>query len=97
VNTLNKQLWTAEKGWSFSLGVGREANNTAVTKQPRQQKMDMRFGTWNVRSLYRTGSLKTVANEMAKCNLDLVAVQEVRWDKCQQVIRMHIFLWNCEC
>jgi len=25
------------------------------------QKMDMRFGTWNVRSLYVSGSLKTVA------------------------------------
>jgi hypothetical protein len=26
----------------------------------------MRFGTWNVRSLYRTGSLKTVAKELGK-------------------------------
>jgi hypothetical protein len=33
----------------------------------------------NVRSLYRTGSLKTVASEFAKYILDLVAVQEVRW------------------
>jgi len=41
--------------------------------------MDMRFGTCNVRSLYRTGSLKTVANELAKYNLDLIAVQEVSW------------------
>jgi exonuclease III len=39
--------------------------------------MDMRFGTWNVRSLYRAGSLKTIASELAKYNLDLVAVQEV--------------------
>jgi len=31
------------------------------------------------RSLYRTGSLKTVASELAVYNLDLVAVQEVRW------------------
>jgi exonuclease III len=43
--------------------------------------MDMRFGTWNVGSLYRVGSLKTVRSELAKCNLDLAAVQEVRWDK----------------
>jgi len=28
--------------------------------------MDMRFGTRNIRSPYRTGSLKTVASEMAK-------------------------------
>jgi exonuclease III len=41
----------------------------------------MRFGTWNVRSLYRAGSLKTVARELGKYKLDLVCVQEVRWEK----------------
>jgi exonuclease III len=43
--------------------------------------MDMRFGIWNVRSLYRIGSLKTVARELGKYKLDLVGVQEVRWEK----------------
>jgi exonuclease III len=43
--------------------------------------MDMRFGTWNVRSLYRIGSLKTVATESGKYKLDLLDVQEVRWEK----------------
>jgi exonuclease III len=43
--------------------------------------MDMRFGTWNVRSLYRVGSLKTVARELGWYKLDLVGVQEVRWEK----------------
>jgi exonuclease III len=43
--------------------------------------MDMTFGTWNVRSLYRSGSLKTVVRELGKYKLDLVDVQEVRWDK----------------
>jgi hypothetical protein len=41
--------------------------------------MHMRFGTWNVRSLYRSGSLETVARELEK--LDLLGVHEVRWDK----------------
>jgi len=41
----------------------------------------MRFGTWNVRSLYRSGSLTTVARELARCKLDLLGLQEVRWDK----------------
>jgi exonuclease III len=41
----------------------------------------MRFGTWNVRSLYRPGSLMTVVRELARYQLDLVGVQEVRWDK----------------
>jgi exonuclease III len=43
--------------------------------------MDIRFGTWNIRSLYRIGLLKTVARELGKYKLDLVAVQEVRWEK----------------
>jgi uncharacterized protein involved in tellurium resistance len=42
--------------------------------------MDMRFGTWNVWSLYRVGSLIKVAREIAKNKLDLVRV-EVRWDR----------------
>jgi hypothetical protein len=41
----------------------------------------MRFGTWNMRSLYRSGSLMTVARELVRYKLDLVDVQEVRWDK----------------
>jgi len=41
----------------------------------------MRFGTWNVRSLYRSVSLTTVATELANCKLDLVGVKEVRWEK----------------
>jgi hypothetical protein len=41
--------------------------------------MDMRFGTWNVRSLYRAGSLRTVAEEVSTYKLDLLAVQDVRW------------------
>jgi exonuclease III len=41
--------------------------------------MDMRFGTWNVRSMYRAGSLRAVAEEISKYKLDLVGVQEVRW------------------
>jgi hypothetical protein len=37
----------------------------------------MKFGTWNVKNLYRSGSQKTVATELAKYKLDLVRVKEV--------------------
>jgi exonuclease III len=40
----------------------------------------MRFGTWNVRSLYRAGPLMTVSRDLARYKLDLVGVQEVRWE-----------------
>jgi len=34
-----------------------------------------------VKSLCRSGSLKTAARELAKYKLDLVGAQEVKWDK----------------
>jgi hypothetical protein len=40
----------------------------------------MRFGLWNVRNLYRARSLMTVSRELSEYNLDLVGVQEVRWE-----------------
>jgi hypothetical protein len=42
--------------------------------------MDMRFGTWTVRNMYRAGLLMTVVEEESKYKLDLVGVQEARWD-----------------
>jgi hypothetical protein len=47
---------------------------------PSERKMDMRFGTWNVRSMHRAGSLRVVGEEISKCKLDLVGVQKIRWD-----------------
>jgi exonuclease III len=39
----------------------------------------MRFGTWNV-SVCRVGAIKSVVGELEKFKLDLVGVQEVRWE-----------------
>jgi len=47
----------------------------------RSRKRDILLGTWNVRSLYRAGSLMAAARELARYKLDVVVVQEVRWDK----------------
>jgi hypothetical protein len=39
----------------------------------------MGFGTWNIKSLCREGSLARVSKELSKYELDLVGGQEVRW------------------
>jgi len=57
-------------------GVGVFLRETSRTIQT-----EMKIGTWNFRSLYRTGSLKAAARELARYKLDVVGVQEVRWDK----------------
>jgi hypothetical protein len=38
-----------------------------------------RFGTWNIRSLYKPGALKCITSIVKKYYVDLVALQEVRW------------------
>jgi hypothetical protein len=38
------------------------------------------FGTWNARSLYRSGSITTVTRELTRYKLDLAGTQEGRWD-----------------
>jgi hypothetical protein len=42
----------------------------SLDKRPKQEKMDMRFGLWNVRSFYRVGSLMTVSRELSRYKLD---------------------------
>ena len=46
-----------------------------------KQNRDILLGTWNVRSLYRAGSLMAAARKLARYKLDFVGVQEVKWDK----------------
>jgi hypothetical protein len=90
-NTLNEQFWTTDK----ELGKGlttphfkkstsyemlqRASKWTDSLEQPRQWKMDMRFGAWNVIISCGAGTLKTVASKMVKHNLDLMPIKEVRW------------------
>jgi hypothetical protein len=58
-------------------------------------KKDMRFGTCNVRSVYRAGSLTAVTMELARYKLDLVSLQEDKWDERGTVrARECIFLWK---
>jgi hypothetical protein len=52
-----------------------------VSRSFKKRKRDIVVGTWNVRSLYRAGSLTAAARELAGNKLDLVGVQEVRWGK----------------
>jgi hypothetical protein len=53
-------------GWiSFLFGISEFIEpwtwRDSLDKQPKTGNIDMRFGTWNVRSLYRAGSLVAVS------------------------------------
>jgi hypothetical protein len=45
-----------------------------------RQNIDLRFGTWNIGSLCRAGSLVAVLKELSNYKLDLVGVKEMRWE-----------------
>lgn len=45
----------------------------------RKRKNDIRIGSWNVRTLFRAGALKTLTDELARYKMDVTAVQEMRW------------------
>jgi exonuclease III len=60
-----------------------------------QRKRDMRFSTWNVRSPYKLGSLTTAARELARYKLDLVGIQEVRFEK-GGTVRQRIIYFSTE-
>ena len=47
----------------------------------KQRKRGIGFGTLNVMSLYRAASLTGAVRELARYKLDLVGVQEFRYDK----------------
>jgi len=57
---------------------------TNFSKEPRKKeinddetwmwKRNMNIGTWHVRSLFWSGALKVLRNEMSKLDLDVVAL-----------------------
>jgi hypothetical protein len=40
----------------------------------------MRLGLWNVRNFFTAGSLLAVSRELLRYKLNLVGVQEIRWE-----------------
>ena len=75
------QLLAVRKYLVTKCSHSKPRTGTDTLVRPKQRKGDMTFGTWNVRSLYWSGSLTAAARELARYELDLVVVQGVRWDK----------------
>jgi hypothetical protein len=61
--------------------MSQNAWTDSLDKRTKLREIDTSFGTWNVRGLYRAGSLMAVAKEISKYKLELVGVQKVRWDR----------------
>jgi hypothetical protein len=79
-NALNKQSLTNDEGWYSSLGLGVGLNthhrynrvsnlDGFLNKRSKRRNTDMRLGTWNVRSVYRAGSLMTLSRNLSRYRL----------------------------
>jgi hypothetical protein len=56
--------------------------------------MDKKFRLWNVRSLYRVGSLVTVSRKMSKYKFHLVEAQEEDVRAVVPNLREHTFFYG---
>jgi len=81
-NILNNHSRTADKGgptaWGLDVGLidphfkkqfvtnVTQGFGNGLCERPRRRKMVMRSRTWNIRSLYRAGLQKAVANESGR-------------------------------
>ena len=50
---------------------------TVTLVLPKERKMDMGFGTWNVRSQCRAGSLTVAAGELSRYKMGLMGRREL--------------------
>jgi hypothetical protein len=66
-----------KNGLGMKCNKGSMAATVSLDEQPKPRKMDMRFGMWNFKSLYRTSFLMRYAKELIKYRLDIVGLQEV--------------------
>jgi exonuclease III len=51
--------------------------NTQLRK--RTGITDLIFGTWNVQTMLQLGKMTEIADEVLKLGIELVAIQEIRW------------------
>ena len=63
-----------------------EDNNSGRCKKrrPKREKdydydLRMTAGSWNVRTMLQAGKMAEIANELLKYDLDINALQEIRW------------------
>jgi len=85
-------VWPGPPGRGFSVGLTTLPSKKQLVQEqtnlPRdrvfgkstgKRKKDFFFGTWNVRTLYKSGAVHNIVNEVEKYKVKLTALQEIRW------------------
>ena len=65
-----------DRGEKFST---EKLTSTKATEKLKIAKNTLTVGTWNVQTLWTTGKLELLRNEMKRFGYDIVGISEVRW------------------
>ena len=57
----------------------RVGNVGTISRRITSKEINFNIGTWNVRTLGQAGRLKNLTSERDKCELNVVALSDVRW------------------
>ena len=57
----------------------RQANPVRHQTTVGRQRKQWKVATWNVRTMYQTGKLANVHQEMVRLNISVLGISEVRW------------------
>lgn len=52
----------------------------ALDNMTGNRKNGLLFGTWNVRTLFKSGAAQNIIKEIERYKSEIVALQEIRWD-----------------
>lgn len=72
-------------------------NNKRKKRKNQNKSKQTKIATWNIRTMMKTGKMEEIAKEIEKYNIDITAVQEVRWSKQGEITRKgFVFLYSGE-
>jgi len=57
-------------------------------QRPGCKEKELLFGTWNVRTLFRTGALLSLLSQLKEYRLAITALQETRWQQGKDIMDM---------
>ena len=81
-----KNLTVRELKWP------RKDCSTGYRPQQWKRTKDMDCATWNIRSLYITGRMKELAEQLSAYKIDICGLQEMRWPG-KGIIHQNKYTW----
>ena len=71
-------------------GIKRLIKRRQTTRVKRIRKDTIYIGTWNVMTMLKAGKMIEIADEMLKTQLQIIALQELRWKGLGKLIKLNI-------